>query len=78
MSAEKLATLDAADAAEKEERCLIAVKSLATNAKRLADYAVAFVGFARRSVLALEGLQSHYELVVSCLYLVGDSVLIVK
>jgi hypothetical protein len=47
MSAKKLATLDAANAAEKEERCLIAAKSLATNAKQLADYAVAFVSFAR-------------------------------
>jgi hypothetical protein len=47
MFAEKLATLDAANTAEKEERCLIAVKLLATNAKQLADYAVAFVSFAR-------------------------------
>ena len=56
ISAKKLATLDAADIAEKEKHCLIAAKLLATNTKQLADYAVAFVGFARRFILALEGL----------------------
>jgi hypothetical protein len=45
--AKKLAMLDAANVAKKEERCLIAVKLLATNTKQLADYAVALVSFAR-------------------------------
>jgi hypothetical protein len=37
MFAKKLAMLNAANAAKKEERYLITVKLLATNAKQLAD-----------------------------------------
>jgi hypothetical protein len=39
--------LNIANIAKKEERCLIAVKLLATNVKQLANYTVAFVSFAR-------------------------------
>jgi hypothetical protein len=39
--------LDIANVAKKEERCLIAAKLLATNTKQLANYAIAFVSFAR-------------------------------
>jgi hypothetical protein len=56
ISTKKLAMLDAANAAKKEEHCLIAAKSLATNTKQLADYIIAFVSFACRFVLALESL----------------------
>jgi hypothetical protein len=76
MPAEKVASLDAADTAEKEERRLIAAESLAADAKRLADSAAALVALVSRSAVALEGLRSDYEIVVSRLCLAAESLLI--
>ena len=76
MPTEKVASLDAANIAKKEKRCLIATKLLAANTKRLADSAAALVVLISQSAVALKGLWSNYEIIVSHLYLAAKSLLI--
>ena len=61
----------AAEAA-KEERRMVAAELLATNAGRIADSTAALE---RHSAIALEILQSHFTVIVSCLLSAGDSLL---
>ena len=63
--AEKVAAVEAAEAAEKEEHCLIAAESLVSEVRRLVDCSVTLVALAGRSAAALEALQGHYEAIVS-------------
>jgi len=76
MPAERLAELDAAEAAEMMDRRVAAAESLAENAQRLADSNVALVAMGNRVATALETFQRQYELVVCSLKSVRDSWLI--
>ena len=73
--AEKIATVEATEAAEKEECCLIVVESLVSEVRYLVDCSIALVVLAGYSAAALEALQGYYEAIVSYSTPVSSSLL---